>query len=280
MRLKKRDITKAIAAFFVFLALSLLWIPFLGEYTPFAALALLLAIVWLLVMDNARGAQELIRKLSQQQMSHYRQTEALFSLFSSLRPSHPLPPMRGWTISPDAANALVTLIDIERPRVIVEAGSGVSTVLCAYALRAIGEGRIVSLDHEAEYAARTREMLKRHELQEFATVHHAPLKPVTLGNESLSWYDQAPLETIQSIDLLIVDGPPTKRDPLARYPALPLLLDRLSPSALIFLDDCDRPADRATIERWLREFDGFREECLNSEKGTIVLRRSRNGAVS
>jgi len=275
MRLKKRDITKAIAAFLLFLALSLLGWQILGECAFFVSLAILAAMVWLLVMENVRSGQALARDLSRQQMSHYRQTESLFSLFSYLRPAHPLPPMRGWIISPDAANALMALIDERKPDVIVEAGSGVSTLLCAYALRATGKGRIVSLEHEAEYAARSQEALKQHELQAFASVHYAPLTPVTIGSERLLWYDTGALETVKSIDLLIVDGPPTKGAALARYPALPLLVERLSPAALIFIDDGDRPAEKAVVERWLREFDGFARERLDTEKGAIVLRRVR-----
>ena len=38
-----------------------------------------------------------------------------------------------------------------KPDTILELGSGVSTIISAYCLKKIGNGKIISLDHEKEY---------------------------------------------------------------------------------------------------------------------------------
>ena len=58
------------------------------------------------------------------------------------------------------------------------------------------------------------------------------------------------------IDALIVDGPPGGTDRrLSRYPALPFFIEVLSPSALIILDDLERPGEREVLNRWESEFE-------------------------
>jgi hypothetical protein len=74
----------------------------------------------------------------------YQQLEALTSLTSILPIRYPLPPMRGWAISPDFGVLLVSEILNKKPHVVVELGSGVSTLLIAYCLELVGHGRVVS----------------------------------------------------------------------------------------------------------------------------------------
>ena len=66
----------------------------------------------------------------------------------------------------------------------------------------------------------------------------------------MQWYDDAVVAAgldaaLQGdlIDLLLVDGPPAYAvgHGLARYPALPVLRDRLAPGATVVLDDVERP---------------------------------------
>src|SRR5690606_6944595 len=101
----------------------------------------------------------------------------------------------------------------ERPRTVVELGSGVSTLLTSYALESIGdsEAHLYSLDHEAQFAGITRSNLAAHGLAGRATVLDAPLVETQAGGETRQWYDIAELESAlgaRKIDLLVVDGPP------------------------------------------------------------------------
>ena len=62
---------------------------------------------------------EIKRELGQPH-ENYRQVEALFSMFSTLKLRHPLPPMRVWPISPDFANIVISLIAEHRPGLVLE----------------------------------------------------------------------------------------------------------------------------------------------------------------
>jgi hypothetical protein len=88
-------------------------------------------------------------------------------------------------------------------QVIVELGSGVSTIINAYRLEALWrEGR--RFGHDAAFAAQTRRTAPAC-LREWATVYHEPLGELRVGgaftNGDLTLFGPA------AIDLLIVDGP-------------------------------------------------------------------------
>jgi hypothetical protein len=70
----------------------------------------------------------------------FRQLEALQNLNAVLPTSDVLPATRGWAASPDLLLALVDLVITERPSLIVECGSGASTLWLALALRRFGIG--------------------------------------------------------------------------------------------------------------------------------------------
>ena len=204
---------------------------------------------------------------------HYKQIESLFALYGELEPVASLPPMRGWAASPDLLRRLMELVRCQRPVTIVEAGCGPSTLVCGYALRQTGAGRIVALEHDREYAERCREQLAAHGLQQIAEVRHAPLCDSEIQGVRWKWYDLSALEDVESIDLLVIDGPPESVQPLARYPALPLLADRLSEGAIAILDDGNRDGERRCVERWLAEIAGLSSEYLALEKGAFILRK-------
>lgn len=227
--------------------------------------------------------QMIVRQQSEYQARRthdYYQIESLFSIFSLLRLRHPLPPMREWAISPDFAKQLIMLIDQHQPQLILEVSSGISTVIMGYCLQTIGHGQILSLEHDQRYARVSQTYIQNHDLQEIATVIHAPLTPIELHGQSWHWYDRAALQKLPgSIDLLVIDGPPGDLQPLSRYPALPLLFQWLSPEAVVIIDDGDRADEQEIVARWQREF-GLEVDRVESEKGAFVLRRSRQSARS
>lgn len=239
----------------------------------YAALALLAVIHMYFTVGEKNDQLQML--ISSAHVETVRQAEALLYIFSVVKPRWPLPPMRNMAISPDFAATLTALILRLRPQLILELGSGTSTVLCGYALELLGGGRVVSLDHEAEYADQTRRLLEEHQLERFAQVIHAPLREVMLpaGQGSWKWYDPQPLADLTNIDLVIVDGPPEWTQKLARYPALPMLAARLSPQARILIDDAARADERRMVENWVREFPYCIERIWDHEKGTVLLKR-------
>jgi predicted O-methyltransferase YrrM len=203
----------------------------------------------------------------------YRQLEALTSITTILPLRMPLPPMRGWAISPDFGVLLISEILTKKPRLVLELGSGISTLLIAYCLEKAGHGRAVSFDHDMNFCEKSRLTLSAHRLGNIAEVVHAPLKEVRLNERNWDWYDTTRIDPDIIIDLLVIDGPPGQIQDISRYPALPLLHEYFSGEIVILLDDAARTDEKTIVEMWVREFPDFEHEFIPAEKGAAVLRR-------
>jgi hypothetical protein len=86
----------------------------------------------------------------------------------------------------------------------------------------------------------------------------------------------APLEDLEMIDMLFVDGPPGMLQRHSRYPAVPQLLSRLSPSAVVLLDDAGRSDEREIMETWSRDF-GLRLVRRAAQDRLAILSLSPEG---
>jgi predicted O-methyltransferase YrrM len=207
----------------------------------------------------------------------YAEVEDLTALYRDIGPDRALPPLHGWAAGPDLARYLYQQVVEHRRTRVLECGSGSTTVVLAYAMRSLGEGHVNALEHDPRFAAATRRMLKERGLEDWATVIDAPLTTVRLTDAEWRWYDPAALPA-EPIDLLLVDGPPGTTGPQARYPALPVLTDRLSESALVVLDDTRRADEHLIGERWLEEYEGWALHSLAHDHGTLVLSREAKPA--
>ena len=183
--------------------------------------------------------------------------EALLQLRALLGASGTTPLLGGWALDPPAMLSLVRHVLEHRPKLVVECGSGSSTAWLALALKASGAGRLVSLEHSEVYAAQTRSSLVELGLEAWAEVRASPLRPLRLGADEFNWYDASSLDGLRDIDLLLVDGPPGSTGPMARYPALPVLVDRLSDRASIVVDDVLRKEEKRVISRWKAQYPGL-----------------------
>ena len=224
------------------------------------------------VRQIGAGLEKKIREESRQT---FRQLEALQNLSVLLPASDVLPATRGWAASPDLLMVLVDLVISERPSLVVECGSGASTLWLALAIRRFGiDGRIIALDHDPVFGGKTRDLLARHDVCDLAEVRDAPLESFRLDGETYSWYARRAWEDLTGVDLLFVDGPPATTGPRARYPALPLLNGSLSPVATAVLDDLIVPDMQKVLRLWLDAYPDFTSEILPLEKQAALLRRS------
>lgn len=194
----------------------------------------------------------------------YRKLEAVTGLYATLDLEAPLPPLGDWAIDPFMAVTIVnTVLDI-RPRLVVECGSGASTVVAAAALRRLGGRRhLVSVEHNELYADISRGYLRRHDLGQWAEVRDGPLVEGPYG----LWYDLAAFEVDREIDLLLVDGPSTEIGVHARRPAVPALYAKLARDARILVDDATREGEQTAIASWQREFPDLEFQILWTQTG-------------
>ena len=196
-------------------------------------------------------------------MTAYRQTQALIQLTQLLDFKSPIPPTRSWAASPDLLLTITEIIRKYRPGLVVELGSGVSTLVAAKA----GARKVVSIDNSDEFGGKTISLLKDHKVRG-VDVRIAPLQPYANG---FTWYDTSKIKDLKKIDLLIVDGPPGSKNPEARYPALAEFKDKLSAKAVIIIDDVHREGERKLAEDFAKAMPNHQLAILDHEKGTAVI---------
>lgn len=187
----------------------------------------------------------------------------------------PMPRPGTWAASEDLLLWLAGHVLEHRPRVVVDLGSGQSSVWMAGAMRTAGyDGQVIGVDHDETYAQATRDLARRQGVDPWLSVICAPLRDQVVGGRDVRWYDVDALADVGVIDLLCIDGPPGQGRAQARWPALPVLADRLADGATVVLDDMIRRDEQDILEDWLAAFPGFSVERLDFEKGAAILRRS------
>jgi predicted O-methyltransferase YrrM len=226
-------------------------------------------------LNTVRRVEADANEIKKEIRQTFRQLEALQNLSAMLPAGEVLPATRGWAASPDLLVVLVDLVITARPSLVVECGSGASTLWLALAMRRFGiDGRIIALDHDPVFGGKTRDLLARHDVSDLAEVRDAPLEGFSLAGDTYAWYARRAWADLAGIDLLFVDGPPAGTGHQARYPALPLLSGALSPVATVVLDDLVVPDMQKVLRLWLDVYPEFGSEILPLEKQAAVLRRS------
>jgi predicted O-methyltransferase YrrM len=183
-----------------------------------------------------------------------------------------LPVTVDWSAAPDFLELISHYCLENKPLNIVECSSGTSSIVLARCCQINKYGCVYSLENGGEFADKTRSQLKDFSLSNDCEVLYAPLESVMLHDEVYQWYDLQELAT-DKIDMLVIDGPPGFFQKHSRYPALPLLHDRLSKECVIFLDDAARDDEQTLVKRWLREYPEFHLEYIENERGCAILKR-------
>lgn len=201
-------------------------------------------------------------------------------------------PWTGFALSPSAILKVLTLAEFHRPRVVVELGAGLSTVVFARYMRYVDRpgARLLSADDNEQWLGMIDEYLAREHLGDHAELVRSPRRGWSSDRELAGeadegwkyelpdrWYSVEPLlEALDGdkIDLLLIDGPKGKGT-ISRYPALPELHEQLADEAVVVLDDAQREPEQECVARWER----FTDLTFEALKGTTLAigRRPRVG---
>lgn len=172
-----------------------------------------------------------------------------------------------WPISPDFALYLIELLELNDYDLVIEFGSGLSTVIIAKTLAKIAPKRIgkppvdfVSFDHLEKYYQQTLTQLEHAGLAEAVQLNLAPLQDwlAPNGNTYPYYACQPILATLAQKHpanglrlLVIVDGPPAATGKHARYPAGPLVLQHFAGAHIdLLLDDYIRDDEKEIAKLW------------------------------
>ncbi|WP_024460063.1 hypothetical protein [Marinimicrobium sp. LS-A18] len=144
--------------------------------------------------------------------------------------------------------------------------------------------RVVTFEHKKEYYDKTANLLKQGGLGKVVDLVHAPLVDYEYKGESFLYYacDEKLSDLAKMLGgrraniLVLVDGPPGATGPLARFPALPKLLNALPLCRFdVILDDYNRKEEKDVANKWLEMLKSrgvsYSEERISLEKGAVCI---------
>lgn len=162
-----------------------------------------------------------------------------------------------WALGQATAAELDAFLRHERPMLITEYGSGVSTLVLAAYARESGATLHV-FEHDRRYLDRTRAMLVDVGLWRDGMLHFAPLAD---GPDGPLYGGPIPA----NVDFVLIDGPPEKIG--GRRGVVNDVVKRLKPTGRAWLDDAERPIEREAIDDWISLHDGRRNSVAIHEWG-------------
>lgn len=185
-------------------------------------------------------------------------------------PPDSLPNLGSWKADVGFLKLIADHVLELKPETVVELGAGATSLVAARALQINGKGALLSFDQHKEFASATQQWLRENGLT--GETRHAPLIKVPEDWPG-RWYDLGPLP--DSIDLLVIDGPPWSIHPYVRG-AAETLFDRIPVGGVVLLDDAARPGERVVARRWRRNWPNFHFRLVHAgSKGTLIGRRFR-----
>lgn len=227
--------------------------------------------------ENVYLYKKITRDLVTVQNRLFTQLESLSWIQNNIKLNYSLPATRGWSSSPDVLLKLYEYVRYCKVNKIVELGSGVSTIVLAAAIRDNGGGKLYSFEHNIEYLENTRNELEKNELSHFVDLRLAKTNVIDDDEMKYSdaiqeWYDLSKFSDLKDIDLLWVDGPPQALCTHSRFPALPVLNEKMSSNGQIWMDDTIRKEEREICEKWAKMFS-LSLVYSKLEKGLGVLKK-------
>ncbi len=204
------------------------------------------------------------------------QLESYLSLRDKLDLHQGLPYTAYWSASPDFLKIISEYCLDHRTANIVECSSGLSSLVLARCCEMNKHGQVLSLENGEEFALKTERELERYAVNQYAAVVHAPLQVHTIKGVEYQWYSLHALPE-DPIDMLVIDGPPGYIQRHSRYPALPLLFDRLADQCTVFMDDAARDDEKEIVKMWQSEFPGIEHQYVETERGCSILRINKAG---
>lgn len=245
--------------------------------------------------DLGKLRKQLLTAIKQEILNGTQQLEAFLDIQNFFKHGKHLPALHGWPVSPDFARYLIQLLEKNDYDLILEFGSGASTVIIAKTLAHLDRTRQgkpaalqIAFEHLEKYHDQTHADLESAGLAQSVELTLDPLQPYQPPNGNTYPYyacheklaDVATrLSAMPIRTLLVVDGPPASTGQHARYPALPAVLAHLKGQCLdILLDDYARPDEKEVGVLWEQDLEqlGYKlvSEKISMEKEALFISAS------
>ena len=230
---------------------------------------LLLVPIFILVVVNFLFLHFLFKHVVQMK-DDYSQLTEFIQLKEKIGNEITLPLSRGYAASPDFLNAVLDTIKATKPKRILEASCGISSIsISEYLIKNnLTDVQHIALEHDELYWKKCSADIRNSNSE----IKLAPIVEHQIDGKSWKWYDIQNIADFKDIDLFIIDGPPAYLQKNSRYPAVPLLIKQLSPNCVVLLDDSYRGQEQFILAEWTKQY-GFTHEILWSEKGIGRMER-------
>lgn len=272
MNIGKKNIVLALFVFIVLYGVIVLYgEQYLGNLSYFLLYLLISVGLYTFIIVKTKHLKQ---ELEDDVESKYKQLEILASLYSYLDIKIPLPETGGWAAYPDFLKKIAETILLKKPQLIVEASSGVSSIIIGYCFKKLGKGKVISLEHDLNYVEKSKKLIQKHQLEDYVEIIHAPLKKYSISKKEWIWYNIDSLKNDDLIDMVVVDGPPNYIQDLSRYPVIPLLYEKMNGNSILILDDGVRDEEKEITKRWEEEFEDISIEYFNFESGAFIVNKS------
>jgi len=181
------------------------------------------------------------------------------------------PVSKDWSAAADFLFLIKEYCIESKPKVIVECSSGITSLTLAKCCQLNEVGKVYSLENGEEYADISQLNLKNEGLEGYADIIHAPLQTVTINANEYDWYTLADCPDLK-VDMLVIDGPPGFIQKHSRFPALPLMIDKLTNQSCVFLDDAGRDEEKELVAMWLDMYPYIEHQYIDTERGCSMLK--------
>lgn len=264
----------------------------MGEHTMMEAK--LLSLVLKLGEELAKIRHSMETRGTRQTERIIQQLESHMGIQYFLTQTRFLPDMHLWPISPDVALWIMALVSRGNYDLVLEYGSGTSTLLMAQTIqRSLTAGTLsrapiqVAFEHLEKYHTKTADLLEQNGHRTHVQLELAPLLPYSASDDvTYSYYSCGEKLDTLSMQLancdrplkmfMLVDGPPGDTNRHARYPALPMVLDRFNNIEVdLLLDDYGRREEKEILDKWKTDLESrgvvYELEERKMEKGACLL---------
>lgn len=186
-----------------------------------------------------------------------------------------------WPVSADFSLCLMRQLVLKPYDLVIEFGSGMSTVLVAKTLASMAERngtrqtQFVSFDHLDSYYQQTLAYVQQAGLEKAVQLLLTPIEDWQAADGQVYPYYgcQSTLaklakqrQATRKRILVIVDGPPAATGPQARYPAGPLLMEHFPNAHIDFLmDDYIREDEKQVVQHWLADMEALGRAGTSTE---------------
>ncbi|WP_029035033.1 class I SAM-dependent methyltransferase [Salinimicrobium terrae] len=191
----------------------------------------------------------------------------------------PYLPFNGGALRPMCIAYILNEIIINQRKMILEFGSGLSTILMARLIKRNNLGlKIITVEHNKEWATVIDRYLKNEDLQQYVKIIQADLKEIETPLGKVNWYNyQTVLSGIENkkFDLITVDGPPAngRKIRYSRFPAFTKITEFFQEDYCLLLDDANRKGEQKIIKSFQKFHPDLHFEMISE---TLAVFRKTN----